>query len=397
MIFDEASQMPTCEAVGTIARGESIIVVGDPNQLPPTNFFNISTFDEDHSDMEDLESILDDCLALSLPSKHLIWHYRSKHESLIAFSNSRYYDNKLLTFPSPDDLQTRIAYQHVTGLYDRGGTRQNKEEAQAIVDEIKARLEDPQKAKMSIGVVTFNTNQQSLIEDKLNAMFVKNPHLEKIAMESHEPILIKNLENVQGDERDVILFSIGYGADKEGKVTMNFGPLNREGGWRRLNVAVSRARYEMKVFSTLTSDQIDLNRTSAEGVAGLKEFLEYVEKGKLVSNRSKRGELSDGIVESVATELRKYGYEVRTKIGASGYKIDLGIVNPENPDSYILAVIFDGYNYASSRCARDREIIQMDVLHSLGWNTYRLWAMDWWTMPEATLKKLLAAIQDYLS
>ena len=392
VIFDEASQMPTCEAVGTIARGENIVVVGDPNQLPPTNFFTTSTFDEDNTDLEDLESILDDCLALSLPSKHLIWHYRSRHESLISFSNSKYYDNKLLTFPSPDDLHCRIEYQYVKGLYDRGGSRQNKEEAKAVVYEIKKRLQGPELSKKSIGVVTFNSNQQSLIEDSLNSMFVKNPDLEKIAMQLHEPIFIKNLENVQGDERDVILFSIGYGADKDGKVAMNFGPLNRDGGWRRLNVAVSRARYEMKVFSTLTSDQIDLNRTSAEGVAGLKDFLEYVEKGRLVSKNGCDSENRDGFVENVAMELRKMGYEVRTNIGNSGYKIDIGIVNPYNPTSYLMAVICDGYNYSSSRCARDREIIQMDVLHNLGWDVYRLWIMDWWAMKDATLKKLTSAI-----
>ena len=394
VIFDEASQMPTCEAVGTIARGKSIVVVGDPNQLPPTNFFTTSTFDEDNTNLEDLESILDDCLALTLPSKHLIWHYRSRHESLIAFSNSKYYDNKLRTFPSPDDLQTRIAYEHVKGLYDRGGARQNKAEAKAIVEEIKKRLEDPVLSKKSIGVVTFNSNQQSLIEDLLNSMFVKNPHLEKIAMESAEPIFVKNLENVQGDERDVILFSIGYGADKDGKVTMNFGPLNRDGGWRRLNVAVSRARYEMKVFSTLTSDQIDLNRTSAEGVAGLKDFLEYVERGKLISRNDCNADRCDGFVENVAEELRKAGYEVRTNIGTSGYKIDLGIVNPDNPSTYLMAIICDGYNYSSSRCARDREIIQPEILKTLGWNIYRLWMMDWWTMKEVTLNNLLRTLKE---
>ena len=397
VIFDEASQMPTCEAVGTIARGKSIVVVGDPNQLPPTNFFTASTFDEDNTDLEDLESILDDCLALSLPSKHLIWHYRSRHESLIAFSNSKYYDNKLLTFPSPDDLETRISYEHVKGLYDRGGSRQNKEEAKAVVEEIKKRLEDPELSKKSIGVVTFNSNQQSLIEDMLNSMFVKNPHLEKVAMQSSEPIFVKNLENVQGDERDVILFSVGYGADKDGKVTMNFGPLNREGGWRRLNVAVSRARYEMKVFSTLTSEQIDLNRTAAEGVAGLKDFLEYVERGKLIRRNVSSSDQRDEFVENVADQLRREGFEVRTKIGTSGYKIDLGIVNPYNPSNYMMAIICDGYNYSASRCARDREIIQMDVLKSLGWDIYRLWIMDWWTMKDVTLKKLILAIEEKLS
>jgi hypothetical protein len=394
VIFDEASQMPTCEAVGTVARGENIVVVGDPNQLPPTNFFTTSTFDEENTDMEDLESILDDCLALSLPSKHLIWHYRSRHESLISFSNSKYYDNKLLTFPSPDDLQSRIKYQYVKGLYDRGGSRQNKEEAKAVVEEIKKRLEDPHLSGKSIGVVTFNSNQQSLIEDLLNSMFIKNPDLEKVAMQLHEPIFIKNLENVQGDERDVILFSIGYGADKDGKVTMNFGPLNRDGGWRRLNVAVSRARYEMKVFSTLTSDQIDLNRTAAEGVAGLKDFLEYVEKGRLVNKNGYDSENRDGFVENVAMELRKMGYEVRTNIGNSGYKVDIGIVNPYNPTSYLMAVICDGYNYSASRSSKDREIIQMDVLRNLGWDVYRLWIMDWWTMKDATLKKLTSTIDE---
>jgi hypothetical protein len=394
VIFDEASQMPTCEAVGTVARGENIVVVGDPNQLPPTNFFTTSTFDEENTDMEDLESILDDCLALSLPSKHLIWHYRSRHESLISFSNSKYYDNKLLTFPSPDDLQSRIKYQYVKGLYDRGGSRQNKEEAKAVVEEIKKRLEDPHLSGKSIGVVTFNSNQQSLIEDLLNSMFIKNPDLEKVAMQLHEPIFIKNLENVQGDERDVILFSIGYGADKDGKVTMNFGPLNRDGGWRRLNVAVSRARYEMMVFSTLTSDQIDLNRTAAEGVAGLKDFLEYVEKGRLVNKNGYDSENRDGFVENVAMELRKMGYEVRTNIGNSGYKVDIGIVNPYNPTSYLMAVICDGYNYSASRCSKDREIIQMDVLRNLGWDVYRLWIMDWWTMKDATLKKLTSTIEE---
>ena len=395
VIFDEASQMPTCEAVGTIARGKCVVVVGDPNQLPPTNFFATSTFDEDNTNLEDLESILDDCLALTLPSKHLIWHYRSRHESLISFSNSKYYNNKLLTFPSPDDLETKIAYEHVKGVYDRGGDRQNKEEAKAVVKEIKRRLEDPLLSKKSIGVVTFNSNQQSLIEDLLNSMFVKNPHLEKVAMESSEQIFVKNLENVQGDERDVILFSVGYGADKQGKVTMNFGPLNREGGWRRLNVAVSRARYEMKVFSTLTSDQIDLNRTAAEGVAGLKDFLEYVERGKLIRRNGDTLDRWDGFVENVAEELRSKGFEVKTNIGTSGYKIDIGVVNPHNPSTYLMAIICDGYNYSLSRCARDREIIQMDVLRDLGWNIYRLWVMDWWAMKDATLKRLVSAIEEF--
>ena len=396
VIFDEASQMPTCEAVGTIARGSSIIVVGDPKQLPPTTFFNATSFDEDNPHIEDLESILDDCLALTLPSKYLRWHYRSKHESLIAFSNSKYYENKLHTFPSPDDLRTKIGYQHVAGVYDRGGSRQNKAEAEAIIKEIERRLSDPILSKMSIGVVTFNTNQQSLLEDMLNDLFVKRPDLEKVALECGEPIFIKNLENVQGDERDVILFSIGYGQDKAGRVTLNFGPLNRDGGWRRLNVAVSRARYEMKVFSTLLSEQIDLRRTSAEGVAGLKEFLEYAERGVAAGAAETVNTVTsqtDGLVEAVARAIREKGYEVRTNIGTSGYKIDIGVVNPSDPSSYVLGILCDGYNYISSRSARDREIVQVGILRKLGWKIWRLWAMDWWNDKDAIIEEVCSKIE----
>lgn len=399
VIFDEASQMPTCEAVGTIARGNCIIVVGDPKQLPPTSFFASNTYDEENSHLEDMESILDECLALSLPSKHLRWHYRSKHESLIAFSNRKYYDNKLYTFPSPDDLTTRIGYQYVEGVYDRGGSRQNRAEAEAIINEIKRRLLDSELSKQSIGVVTFNTNQQSLLEDLLNDFFVKNPELEKIALQSEEPIFIKNLENVQGDERDVILFSIGYGVDKDGKVSLNFGPLNRDGGWRRLNVAVSRARSEMIVFSTLRSEQIDLKRTSAEGVAGLKEFLEYAERGKKVNVTASvaNKDVYDGFVEAVAREIRGKGYEVKTNIGASGYKIDIGVVNPADESTYLIGILCDGYNYISSRSARDREIVQLGVLRRLGWNVMRLWAMDWWTDKEAVMERVLSMIDNVVA
>lgn len=398
VIFDEASQMPTCEAVGTIARGKNIIVVGDPKQLPPTSFFNSNTYDEDNSHLEDLESILDDCLALSLPSKYLKWHYRSKHESLISFSNVKYYDGKLHTFPSPDDIQTKIGYQHVEGVYDRGKTRQNKAEAEAIIKEIKERLEDPVLCKMSIGVVTFNSNQQSLLEDMLNDLFITRPDLERIALECEEPIFIKNLENVQGDERDVILFSIGYGQDIHGKVTLNFGPLNRDGGWRRLNVAVSRARYEMKVFSTLKAEQIDLRRTAAEGVVGLKEFLEYVESGKNSGNSLLQQAVSkDGFIESVARAIREKGYDVRTNIGNSGYRIDIGVVNPKDNSSYILAILCDGYNYTSSRSARDREIVQIGVLRKLGWKIYRVWSMDWWTNKAEVIADIVSKIEDAIA
>lgn len=396
VIFDEASQMPTSEAVGAIARGRNVIVVGDPKQMPPTDFFSTNTYDEENADKEDLESILDDCLALSIPSKHLLWHYRSKHESLIAFSNVKYYDNRLLTFPSPDDLTTKVHFQHVNGTYDRGSTRQNRAEAEAIVREIKARLMDPAPVRRSIGVVTFNSNQQSLIEDLLNDLFRENPALETLALEGEEPIFIKNLENVQGDERDVILFSVGYGPDKTGRIALNFGPLNRDGGWRRLNVAVSRARYEMKVFSTLRADQIDLNRTSAEGVAGLKAFLEYAEKGReaLSYQMSADHRSEDALLCSIATELEKRGYRTRMNVGCSGYRIDIGVVDPECSEKYLLGILCDGYNHNAARTAHDRVITQSSVLQMLGWRLHHVWAMDWWENRSRTIETLVTAIEE---
>ncbi len=396
VIFDEASQMPTCEAVGAIARGQNMIVVGDPKQMPPTSFFSTNHFDEEHADQEDLESILDDCLALSMPSKHLLWHYRSKHESLIAFSNSNYYENKLLTFPSPDDMATKVSNVFVPGYYDRGKTRQNSFEAKAIVTEVLKRLSDPILSQRSIGIVTFSSVQQSLIEDLLNEAFKKKPNLEKIAMESSEPIFIKNLENVQGDERDVILFSIGYAPDKKGKMYLNFGPLNREGGWRRLNVAVSRARYEMKVYSTLRSDEIDISRTSSEGVAGIKAFLEYTEKGKAaLPQKNNIKKITPQYFEKmVALEIQKLGYSVKTDIGISGYRIDIGIVNQEKPSEYILGILTDGKTYRAAKTAKDREVVQSDVLKMLGWNIYKLWSPDWWDNPQKVIKDIVRAIEE---
>jgi superfamily I DNA and/or RNA helicase/very-short-patch-repair endonuclease len=394
VIFDEASQMPTCEAIGAIARGQTLIVVGDPKQMPPTNFFSSNNVDEENLDKEDMESILDDCLALSMPSKYLLWHYRSKHESLIAFSNSQYYENKLLTFPSPDDIKNKVTFQPVSGFYDKGKSRQNRAEADAVVREILIRLSDHKLSKRSIGVVTFSSVQQVLIEDLLTEAFARNPELETLALDSSEPLFIKNLENVQGDERDVILFSVAYGPDKEGKISLNFGPLNREGGWRRLNVAVSRARYEMKVFSTLRADQIDLSRTSAEGVAGLKSFLEYAEKGKkAVSIVSLHDQLKNkSLTDIIANKIRECGYEVHTNIGCSGYRVDIGIVNTDNKSEYLLGILCDGYNYKSAKTVRDREIIQQDILRLLGWNIYRVWTMDWIDNHEKVISEIIRAI-----
>lgn len=400
VIFDEASQMPTCEAVAAISRGKCAVIVGDEHQLPPTSFFMADNYSEQHSESEDLESILEDCLALSMPQRHLLWHYRSRHESLITFSNIHFYRNSLMTFPSNDDMATKVSLEYVKGIYERGSGRNNKEEAKAVVEEIRKRLSDENGPAQSIGVVTFNVNQQSLIEDMLNDMLRRNPALELKAATMHEPVFVKNLENVQGDERDVILFSVGYGYDKFGKVAMNFGPLNRDGGERRLNVAVSRARYEMKVFSSLKAEDIDLYRSDAKGVAYLKSFLDYAERGKVALSHAECGlknRKKDAFVESVASALRDKGYVVNTGIGASDYRVDIGIVDPENPGRYLLGLVCDGYNYTVPANASDRNVTVPDILSQLGWRTYNIWSVEWWDTPDLVLDGILRELDKIIS
>ena len=397
VVFDEASQLPTSEAVGAIARGENVVVVGDPRQLPPTSFFTTDHTDEENIEKEDLESVLDDCLALAMPQRHLLWHYRSRHESLISYSNSRFYDNSLRTFPSPDDLVSKVNWVHVEGFYDKGGSKQNRAEAEAVTAEIVRRLSDPVLRKDSIGVVTFNIIQQILIDDMIADELRKNPELEQAANEMYEPILVKNLENVQGDERDVILFSIGYGPDKDGKVSMNFGPVNQDGGWRRLNVAISRARKEMIVFSTIRPEQIDTARSRSEGVAGLRGFLEFAAKGNsALPVRKTSGTVKKdnaAFADTVAEALRGAGFEVKRGIGQSDYKIDIGIVNPDSEGTYLLGIMCESRGNFELTNARDRNIVQPSVLTGLGWKILNVHILDWLDNPG----KVLAYLTDEIN
>ena len=398
VVFDEASQMPTSEAVGAIARGKSLIVVGDPKQMPPTSFFSTTSVDESEADIDDMESILDDCITLSFPEHYLTWHYRSRHESLIAFSNSNYYDGRLYTFPSADDRSSKVSFVKVEGTYDMGKSRSNREEAKAIVEEVKRRLNDPKLQKNSIGIVSFSKAQQDLIEDILTEELAKQPKLERLAYDCEEPIFIKNLENVQGDERDVILFSVGYGPDSRGRVSMNFGPLNNVGGERRLNVAVSRARTEMMVFSTMEPEQIDLNRSRARGVEGLKRFLEFAKNGRMpVASSQMQQDTDTALVDSIAKELRLHGYEVDTRVGRSRFKIDIAVSDPSNSENYILGIICDGRNYHETPTERDREICQPGVLQGLGWNLMRVWSIDWFLNPERVTDRILERLEQITS
>lgn len=397
VIFDEASQITVWDAVGALARGRQVIVAGDPKQMPPTNFFARSEDDPDGEiDMDgDLESILDEMLGASIPQRTLNLHYRSRRESLIAFSNSRYYDNSLITFPAPVHPDRGIRLVRPDGFYARGGARHNQGEAKAIVAEILRRLThaDLGLREASIGVVTFNAEQQSLIENLLDEARARQPEIEWAFSTDTtlEPVFVKNLETVQGDERDVILFSVTYGPDQGNHVTMNFGPLNRAGGERRLNVALTRARSEMLVFSTLEPHRIDLSRTQARAVADLKHFLEYAERGPAALGAAvhgSRGDFESPFEMAVARALRQKGWDVHPQIGVSAYRIDLGIVHPDMPGIYLAGVECDGATYHSSAFARERDKIRQSVLEGLGWTLFRLWSTDWWTHPAKALGSL---------
>lgn len=396
VIFDEASQVATWDAVGAIARGKETIIVGDPKQLPPTNFFARSDdASDDDTAVEELESILDESLSLGMPELHLRWHYRSRHESLIAFSNRQYYQGRLITFPSPHN-RSAVTFRHVAGQYDRSKTRTNRVEAEAVVAEVVRRLTDPRTRNLSLGIVTFSIAQQRLIEDLLDDARRNHPEIEPyFGAETLEPVFVKNLENVQGDERDTIFFSVCYGPDAEGKVSMNFGPLNRSGGERRLNVAITRARSEVVVFSSLLPEQIDLARTRAKGVVHLRDFLEYAMRGTGEIGSLGEQPAPDGgerFVTAVADALSQRGYRVAKHVGASGYRIDLAVVNPEKPDEYLLGIECDGNAFRKAHTARDRHKLREQVLQGLGWRLHRIWILDWWQDPDGELCRLEESI-----
>lgn len=403
VVFDEASQIPVWDAVGAIARGKQVVMVGDPKQLPPTSFFDRAESSNDEGDEGDLESILDECMGANLPTMNLSWHYRSRHESLIAFSNHRYYGGSLVTFPSPVTVDTAVSFHHVDGVYEKGGARINKLEAKAVVADIVAKLKEPgfRESKLTIGVVTFNSEQQSLIEDLLDEERRKDPSIEPHFAEIElEPIFVKNLESVQGDERDIMYFSITYGPDLTGAVSMNFGPMNREGGERRLNVAITRARQELRVFSSLKAEKMDTARTQARGVRDLKHFLEFAERGTRALAEATKGSLGgfeSPFEEAVATALSNKGWEIHTQIGASSFRVDLAVVHPDARGTYLTGVECDGATYHRSATARDRDMLREQVLRGLGWEIVRIWSTDWWVDRAGTLEKIDARLNELLA
>jgi very-short-patch-repair endonuclease len=397
VIFDEASQIPVWEAVGAIARGRQTVIVGDPEQLPPTTFGDRKVGEDDeYADVVDQESILDECLAATLPQRSLNWHYRSQFESLINFSNQEYYQGRLVTFPSSVTEDKAVRYVHVPGgVYERGKGRVNRVEARAVVAEIVRRLTsaDFLLNKRSLGVVTFNSPQQKLIEDLLDEARRNNPGLERFfsADQWHEPVFIKNLENVQGDERDTIIFSVAVGPDAAGKVSGTISSLNRQGGHRRLNVAITRARTEMLIYATLRPEQIDLSQSNSRGVIDFKHFLEYAIRGApaLAEASAPTGRDTDSPFEdAVLGALQEKGWRLHPQVGVSGFRIDLGVVHPDAPGRYLAGVECDGATYHRQATARDRDRLRESILIKLGWRIRRVWSTEWWHSAKEACEKL---------
>lgn len=405
VIFDEASQITTWDAVGAIARGRQTIIVGDPKQLPPTNFFGRNEDEEDVADHErDLESILDEAKAAGIPVRDLRWHYRSRSESLIAFSNAHYYQNRLITFPAPTVSDRAVRLVHVDGVYDRGKSRTNRTEAQALVDDGVRRMRHwlalPEAARPTLGIVTFNAQQQRLIHDLLDEARRHEPELEWFFSDDRvEPTIVRNLENVQGDERDVILFSITFSRDAAGKRSMDFGALNRDGGERRLNVAVTRARQELVIFSGFRADDVIAERTKALGVLHLKTFLDFADRGAIALAAQAEGSVGgydSPFEEAVAEALARFGWQTVPQVGMSGFRIDIGIRHPERAGAFLAGVECDGATYHSAATARDRDKVREQVLRGLGWNILRVWSTDWWFDARGATARLHEALTTLL-
>ncbi len=400
VVFDEASQVRPVDALGALMRADQSVVVGDSKQLPPTRFFdNVTQPDDDDDDdsvVADMESILGLFRAEGAPDRMLRWHYRSRHESLIAVSNREFYENGLVVFPSPDSSRESIGlkYHHLPDTqYDRGRSRTNRKEAAAVAAHVMehSRLSPG----LTLGVAAFSSAQREAIQDELERLRRQDLSCE-VFFNDHpkEPFFVKNLENVQGDERDVIFISIGYGRDAGGQVAMNFGPLTAEGGERRLNVLITRAKRRCHVFTNLRAADIDLNRTSSRGVGALKTFLAYAETGVLEDVAGESGrEIDSPFQMAVATKLRSRGYDIHEEVATGGKFIDLAVVDPEQPGKYILGIECDGASYHSSRSARDRDRLREQHLRNLDWRLHRIWSTDWFHNPERELNRAVQAIE----
>jgi len=400
IIFDEASQVKIEDSIGAMLRGNKYIVMGDTKQLPPTTFFekelDIDEEEDEESLTENIESILHLCKN-TFETRMLKWHYRSRHESLISVSNQEFYNNELYVFPSPtkesEDLGLKLIYDPTT-VYDRGGGTNNIKEAENVV-EYAFKCFRKWGHSRSLGIGTFNLKQRNTIMDILEKKLKQHPELEEFFNEEGEDgFFVKNLENIQGDERDIILISIGYGVDQNNKLSLSFGPLNREGGERRLNVLITRAKKQCIVFSNFKSSVMHTTEKTPRGVAALKTFLYYAENGEFPENYHTGEDFDSPFEEAVYNFLTDEGYTVEKQVGCAGYKIDLAIVDKDDANKYILGIECDGATYHSSPLARDRDRLRQEVLEGLGWKFHRIWSTDWYHVNKTAKQRLLDAVED---
>ena len=404
VIFDEASQIRTSDAICAISRGDQLIVAGDDKQLPPTNFFQSTTYydggnEDDEEEVLDFESLLDLCKGQGISSLPLLWHYRSRHESLITFSNRQFYNGRLYTFPGAVAEATNLGVEliRVNGIYDRGGRRDNAIEAEKVVKRIVYhRRTHP---GMTIGVVTLSQAQQATIEQFIENEAVNMPDLLDIYSEDRlDGLFVKNLETVQGDERDIIIISIGYGPDEYKKMTMNFGPMNKQGGERRLNVAVTRARYRVEIICSFEPSEL---RTSTNPtIHYLTRYLEYADKGiaaLAMDLTDSMGDVESPFEEAVLSSVQQLGYIGVPQVGFAGYRIDIGVKHPMRPGEYLLGIECDGASYHSSKDARSRDRLRQEVLEGLGWKIYRIWSTAWYRDRKGEEQRLKTAIKNALN
>jgi very-short-patch-repair endonuclease len=402
VIMDEASQLRPEDALGAIARAKQIVVVGDPNQLPPTTFFERIgdvAEEEEEAVLDDTESILEVCMRTYRPLRRLRWHYRSQHESLIAFSNSEFYQNDLIIVPSPTLGSESLGIRHhfVDGAHFSG--RKNILEAQRVVQHVIQHV--TRTPELSLGVGTFNVEQKELIEEILETVQKRDPRaaraIEKFNERyTHEPLFVKNLENLQGDERQVIFISCTYGPEPEsGKVKQRFGPINHPQAWRRLNVLITRARVRVEVFTSMRAQDVLVEPSStARGRVALRNYLEYVETGKWKDPGQVSERLPDSDFEvMVAEELRKHGYKCMPQVGVAGFFVDIGVLHPKYPNEFVLGIECDGASYHSQNSVRDRDRLRQEILEGRKWKIHRVWSTDWWTNPKNEVQRMLAAIE----
>ncbi|SES45887.1 AAA domain-containing protein [Pedococcus cremeus] len=412
VIFDEASQIPPAQAISAISRAHQVVVAGDERQLPPTSFFTAAVDEEGAAETETLtegfESVLD-VLAAALPTRRLSWHYRSLDERLIAFANSQMYDGSLVTFPGTgSDAVVRLEAVEGAGVVQPGeeAIESTEAEVERVVELV---LEHARtRPQESLGVIALGIKHANRIEEALRRALSTAEGVGDFFDEDRpERFFVKNLERVQGDERDAVILSIGYGKTPHGRVLHRFGPLNLEGGERRLNVAITRARRRMTVVSSLLASDLDPSRLKARGAAMLRDFLAYAESQASVLPAPTASEDAEAAAQTeaqtatptpqaepvrgeFARRLREAGLVVHEAFGGSVHPIDLAVEDPRRPGHVLVAVESDGPAYAAMRSTRDRDRLRGEQLGRLGWEHVRVWSTDLFRDPARDVARVVA-------